>query len=73
MKPKAVYVGILLSIIFVFRSNTQQHDFQVLIGPYLGQKPPGMTPELFALGIISDEDTKEMGCVLISDRKEFYF
>jgi len=28
------------------RTNT--NDFPVLKGPYLGQKPPGMTPELFA-------------------------
>ena len=26
----------------------QETDFPKLNGPYLGQKPPGMTPELFA-------------------------
>ncbi len=30
-------------------------DFAVLSGKYLGQKPPGMTPEIFAPGIISTE------------------
>ncbi len=29
-------------------------DFTKLSGPYLGQDPPGMEPELFAPGIISD-------------------
>jgi len=53
MKPKAIYVGILLSIIFVFISHGQQDDFPVLKGPYLSQKPPGMTPEIFAPGIIT--------------------
>ena len=53
MKYRAIFVGILLSIIFVFISCAQQEDFPVLKGPYLGQKPPGMTPELFAPGIIT--------------------
>jgi hypothetical protein len=26
-----------------------QKDFPKLSGPYLGQKPPGMTPKIFAL------------------------
>jgi hypothetical protein len=28
-------------------------DFHKLIGPYLGQKPPGLTPEIFAPGMVS--------------------
>jgi hypothetical protein len=28
-------------------------------GPYLGQKPPGLTPEVFAPGVISAGDSKE--------------
>jgi hypothetical protein len=34
----------------------QQIDFPTLKGPYLGQKPPGMTPEIFAPGIVSTEN-----------------
>jgi Tol biopolymer transport system component len=30
-------------------------DFPILKGPYLGQKPPGLTPEIFAPGIVSTE------------------
>ena len=33
----------------------QQTDFPKLAGPYLGQKPPGMTPVIFAPGIIATE------------------
>jgi L-ascorbate metabolism protein UlaG (beta-lactamase superfamily) len=33
----------------------------LLEGPYLGQKPPGMTPELFAPGIVSKEGFRP-GC-----------
>ena len=73
MKSKAIYVGILLSIVLVFSSNAQQNDFPLLKGPYLGQKPPGMMPEIFALGIVSTEDHIEMGCTYTSDGKEIYF
>lgn len=44
---------ILLFLPFIGLS--QNTDFPILKGPYLGQKPPGMTPELFAPGIITDE------------------
>ena len=33
-------------------------EFPKLTDPYLGQKPPGMTPELFAPGIISTNNTE---------------
>ena len=46
----------LIYFILIFDiSHAQQKtkDFPVLKGPYLGQKPPGMNPEIFAPGIIS--------------------
>ena len=55
MKYKTLCIGILLSIIFIFQINAQNDDFPVLKGPYLGQKPPGETPEIFAQGIVSTE------------------
>jgi hypothetical protein len=42
-----------LSLTFGFWSYAQQDDFPVLKGPYLGQKPPVMTAQIFAPGIIS--------------------
>ena len=42
----------------------QDSDFPVLKGSYLGQKPPGMTPEVFAPGIISTKATE--GCSYFS-------
>ena len=39
---------------------------------YLGQKPPGNTPEIFAPGIIST-DYHEFSCTFSPDGKEFYF
>ena len=41
-------------------------------GEYLGQEPPGMTPEIFAPGIVSTEK-KELNSVFTPDGKEFYF
>lgn len=45
--------AILLCTFFIVSPFTQQCGFPVLKGPYLGQKPPGRTPELFAPGIVS--------------------
>lgn len=41
-------------------------------GPYLGQTPPGMTPEVFAPGIIST-DGWEYGVVFAPNMKELYW
>jgi len=43
-----------------------------LTGPYLGQKPPGLTPEVFAPGIVST-DGWEYGVVFVPSMKEMYF
>ncbi len=39
----------------VIFSFVQQNEFSILKGPYLGQKPPGLKPEIFAPGIISTD------------------
>jgi hypothetical protein len=72
MKSKASYARILLFTVFVFSSCAQQDDFPVLKGPYLGQKPPGMTPEIFAPGIISTGH-EEFKAVFSPDGKELYY
>jgi len=40
------------------RKNMEKENFPVLKGPYLGQKAPGMVPEIFALEIISTEHSE---------------
>ena len=50
-----------------------QKDIQRPTGPYLGQKPPGMTPEIFAPGIVSSSEALEYGMAFAPDGKEFYF
>ena len=59
MKTIKKNIFVLLTL-FIFtmpalaqEKTKDQSDFPVLTGPYLGQKPPGKIPELFAPGIIS--------------------
>ena len=47
-------------------------EFSELRGPYLGQMPPGMTPEIFAPGVIST-DKKELNSVFSPAGTEFYY
>ncbi len=44
-----------------------------LSGPYLGQEPPGMTPEVFAPGIVSDPNLFEYCGTFSPDGSEYYF
>lgn len=46
---------ILLQLLVAICIHAQQSDFAKLTGPYLGQKPPGLMPEIFAPGIISTD------------------
>ena len=71
---KGIYISIilLLSILHTTNKSYGQDEFPVLEGPYLGQKPPGLTPELFAPGIIATKDW-EGGTAFSLDMNEFYF
>jgi len=53
--------------------NARLTEFPKLTGPYLGQKPPGMTPKIFAPGIISLEEFVEFKGSFSPDGKEYYF
>jgi len=64
-------------VIDQFRPSRRQesrdtHPFPVLKGPYLGQEPPGMTPEIFAPGIVS-KGFRDNGITFTPDGKEVYF
>lgn len=51
---------------------TREIDFPKLTGPYLGQKPPGMTPEIFAPGIVSGPFDERI-CFFSPDGRELYY
>ncbi len=62
-------VLILFSVCLARIKQANPDDFPVLNGPYLGQKPPGMTPEIFASGIISREGFDDYGITFSMDQK----
>ena len=66
----------IIIAIFLFGSSlmicqTNQNDFPVLNGTYLGQKLPGLIPEIFARGIISTDDM-ENNIFFADDGREIY-
>ncbi|MBU1012820.1 MAG: hypothetical protein KKG99_07430 [Bacteroidetes bacterium] len=69
---KRILIGCLL-LMAAITINAQQTDFPKLNGPYLGQKPPGIIPEIFAPGIVSVENSQDWACTFSPDGKEFYF
>lgn len=69
----------ILMLIFLFEftiglfAQQTPTEFPTLTGPYLGQKPPGMMPELFAPGIVS-KGANDMSICFSPDGDEvFYF
>jgi hypothetical protein len=62
----------ILSVILVISGCKERADFPVLKGPYLGQEPPGKTPEIFAPGIVST-GFPELFTYFTPDAKEVYF
>jgi Tol biopolymer transport system component len=72
MKLLNFFFCLLISIILVNNNLFGEADWPVLKGPYLGQKPPGLTPELFGPGVISTNHHE--GCLNFTpDGKECFF
>jgi Tol biopolymer transport system component len=72
VKKKLITGWIFAFFLMFLGIENHCEDFPVLKGPYLGQKPPGMTPEIFAPGIVST-GFHEMFSYFTPDAKEFYF
>ncbi len=72
MHRKIVVIACLIFLILFFVSHAQQQDLTELRGPYLGQKPPGMTPEIFAPGIVST-GMHEAALVFSPDGKSMFY
>lgn len=75
INTKTYIVLSILIILMVESSYTQEEskNFPVLKGPYLGQKPPGMTPEPFAPNLLPDKYWWHSAPAFSSDGKEVYF
>jgi len=66
-------VPILSLVLLVSSPAAAQSEWPVLSGAYLGQKPPGMTPEVFAPGLISLEGERELNAVFSPNGRIFMF
>ena len=62
---------ILIASSLIFSQDNQ--EFPVLKGKYLGQKPPGLKPEVFAPGIISGKYSFHGFLTFSPDGKEIYW
>ncbi|MEL6559599.1 MAG: hypothetical protein AAFQ94_15515 [Bacteroidota bacterium] len=68
----AIALIIFLNSCNTKKSDSNEQDSQLIETSYLGQKPPGLTPEVFAPGMVST-DNWEIDGVFTPDFKEFYF
>ncbi len=69
---RARIIIVLLSI-KILGCQLYADDFPILTGPYLGQEPPGLIPEIFAPGIISTELHDDAAPIFTPDQNEVFF
>lgn len=69
MKQKAILIEIAILAVLIFNACTQKSGIN---GPYFGQKPPGITREIFAPGIVST-GYNEHGISFTPDGMEAYW
>ncbi|GAB4242718.1 MAG: hypothetical protein Tsb0034_20260 [Ekhidna sp.] len=73
MRNSIIKLSILVFILFLSSCKTENSDNKENGSPtYLGQKPPGLTPEPFAPGLVTTDGWEYSG-VFSPDMKEFYF
>ena len=71
MPPTSSSMTLLLFILIVSSIGHAQEGLPVLEGPYIGQKTPCLTPEIFAPGVVSTEHRNWNGS-FTPDMKEYY-
>lgn len=72
MKLNSIFIILLLCVLAMSSKSYGHEKATILEGPYLGQKTPGLTPEVFAPGFVSTEHRDGSG-FFAKDLKEFYF
>lgn len=72
MKPIIIFIVLTFFVFSVACKSNSNDKSSILEGPYLGQKPPGLLPEVFAPGIISTNGW-EYGVVFAPGMKELYW
>lgn len=71
-KIMLILLMVFLLMIGILMAQEKVPELPLLKGPYLGQKPPGMTPQIFAPGIIST-DINEGSSGFDIDSRHFVF
>lgn len=69
-------IVLLFATVFLIGAPNSEYSFQTweqLQGPYLGQEPPGKTPEIFAPGIVSTEYYNHSSVTVSPDGREIYW
>lgn len=64
---------ILVVLLFTSMLGAQEQDSPVFTGPYFGQEPPGLSPELFAPGIVSSEHQEHSALGFSPDGTEMWW
>jgi Tol biopolymer transport system component len=72
---KSIYPStfLLLSVLMMNNVSQAQDAIPIPDGPFLGQTPPGSTPEIFAPGIVNREESHDLEGMFGSDMNTFYF
>lgn len=74
MKQKVIVIGIALLVLLSCPGGfSRQQDPPALMGSYLGQKPPGELPELFAPSLIFSENAVHGQIAFYPDGTEIYW
>ena len=73
MKTSLKLFAILLLLSSISVAQQTNAEFPKLTGPYLGQTPPGMIPELFAPGIVSTGNHEHSRLVISNNGNEIYW
>ena len=72
MKVFNIFVIFILFSGFFYINLEGKKEWPVLKGPYLGQKPPGLKPEVFAPGILANDGTP-FNSAFSPEGYEFYY
>ena len=76
-KPLALFSTLFMLLFFVAckteKSNSKENETSPEENFYLGQKPPGLIPEVFAPGVVSINGRFEGTISFSTDLKELYF
>jgi len=73
MKLSTVVISLFILIQPLSNVAYGQNELSKLNGKYLGQTPPGLTPQVFAPGLVSLQGRYEMGVSFTPNLEEIYF